>query len=103
MYKRTDESAAAVTPGILAAEAKGPFCGECYNIACNDRITNKEILNYFVREFDSKVKSAPWRPGDVMHTQADVLKAKSDFGYEPIVKFWEGLEKTIQWWGLRDG
>jgi nucleoside-diphosphate-sugar epimerase len=38
-----------------------------------------------------------------MHTQADVSKAKRDFGYEPLVYFWEGLEKTVQWWGLRDG
>jgi len=92
-----------VSANILAAESKGLFCGECYNIACNSRVSNKEILDYFVLEFDSKVKHAPWRPGDVMHTQADVSKAKCDFGYEPIVKFWEGLEKTIQWWGLRDG
>ena len=31
------------------------------------------------------------------------IKAKKDFGYEPLVKFWEGLEKTVEWWGLRNG
>jgi nucleoside-diphosphate-sugar epimerase len=92
-----------VSANILAAKAKGPFKGEVYNIACNSRVSNKEILDYFVSEFGSKVKHAPWRPGDVMHTQADVSKAKRDFGYEPLVYFWEGLEKTVQWWGLRDG
>ena len=35
-----------------------------------------------------------------MHTQADISAAQKDFGYEPKVKFWEGLEKTISWWGL---
>ena len=92
-----------VSANILAAKAPGPFKGEAYNIACNSRVANKEILDYFVSEFGSKVKHAPWRLGDVMHTQADISKAKRDFGYEPLVKFWEGLEKTIQWWGLRDG
>lgn len=92
-----------VSANILAAQSKGLFAGECYNIACNNRVSNKEILDYFVSEFGSKIKHAPWRPGDVMHTQADVSKAKRELGYEPIVKFWEGLEKTIQWWGLRDG
>ena len=92
-----------VNANILAAKSKNTFKGECYNIACNGRVTNKEILDYFVSEFGSKVKHAPWRPGDIMHTQADITKAYRDFGYEPVVKFWEGLEKTIQWWGLRDG
>ena len=92
-----------VSANILAAKAKGPFKGEAYNIACNSRVSNKEILDYFVAEFGSKVRHAPWRSGDVMHTQADVSKAKRDFGYEPLIHFWEGLEKTVQWWGLRDG
>jgi len=92
-----------VSANILAAESKGLFCGECYNIACDNRVTNKEILDYFVANFGSKVKHAPWRPGDVMHSQADISKANHDFGYKPLVNFWEGLEKTIQWWGLRDG
>lgn len=92
-----------VDANILAATAKGPFAGECYNIACNSRVANKEILEYFVSEFGSKVKNAPWRQGDVMHTQASVIKAKDDFGYEPLVNFWEGLEKTVKWWGLKDG
>jgi len=92
-----------VSANILAAEAKGPFAGERYNIACNARTTNKEILDHFVSEFGSKVEHAPWRQGDVMHTQADISKAKLAFGYEPLVSFWEGLERTVQWWGLRDG
>ncbi len=92
-----------VSANILAANSKNKFKGECYNIACNSRVTNKEILDYFVSEFNVNVKHAPWRSGDVMHTQADVSKAKKDFGYEPLVKFWEGMEKTIKWWGLRNG
>ena len=92
-----------VSANILAANAKVLFAGDCYNIACNNKVSNKEVLDYFVSEFDSKIKHADWRPGDVMHTQANISKAKHDFGYEPLVKFWEGLERTIQWWGLRDG
>ncbi len=92
-----------VSANILAAEAKGPFTGECYNIACGDRVTNNEILNYFVHHFKVKIKNAPFRVGDIMHTQADVSKAKNDFGYEPLVRFWDGLENTVKWWGLKDG
>ena len=92
-----------VSANILAAEADIQFKGECYNIACGDRTTNKEILNYLINVTPGRVivKDAPWRPGDVMHTQADITKAKKDFGYEPLVRFWDGIEKTREWWGPR--
>ena len=91
-----------VSANILAANADKKFMGECYNIACGDRTSNNEILDFFRNNFEVNVKTAPWRPGDVMHTQADVSKAKKDFGYEPLVRFWAGLEKTTSWWGLND-
>jgi len=91
-----------VSANILAANANIKFMGKCYNIACGDRTTNKEILKYFQTKFNVKVKSAPWRSGDVMHTQANISKAERDFGYKPLVRFWDGLEKTIKWWGIND-
>ena len=59
------------------------------------------LFSCFSNNFSVKVRNAPWRPGDVMHTRADINKAKEDLGYEPKVKFWEGLEKTVKWWGLK--
>ena len=91
-----------VSANILAANASGTFKGLEYNVACGDRTSNNEILNYFKEKFGDKVKvkNAPERPGDVKHTQADVSYATKDFGYKPIVMFWEGLDRTIEWWGL---
>jgi nucleoside-diphosphate-sugar epimerase len=76
--------------------------GRCYNIACGDRVSNNEILAWLKNRYGKKVKikNAPERPGDVKHTQADISKAKRQFGYDPLVRFWEGLEKTVKWWGL---
>jgi len=91
-----------VSANILASEREEPFMGETYNIACGDRTSNNEILDYFRNHFDVSVMNAPWRPGDVMHTQADITKAKNDFGYEPAVRFWEGLKRTIEWWELNE-
>lgn len=82
---------AATTSKIIAAEA--------LNVACGDRTTNREILQHLLKKFpDSKYHDAPWRLGDVMHTQADVSRTKEVLGYVPLVRFWEGLEKTIQWY-----
>jgi nucleoside-diphosphate-sugar epimerase len=91
-----------VSANILAAKRKNPFKGECYNIACNRRVSNNEILEHLKERFKDKVKvrHAPERPGDVKHTRAAIQKAKRDFGYEPLVHFWEGLEKTIRWWNI---
>ena len=87
-----------VDANILAAGASGTFSGECYNIACGDRTSNREILDYFEEKFpNAEVLDAPWRAGDVMHTQADVSAAKERFGYEPKVRLWDGLERTVEW------
>ncbi len=92
-----------VSANILAANAEGKFKGLTYNIACSDRVTNNEILKYLKSRFGNKVKVvvAPERPGDVKHTQADISEAKRDFNYKPLVYFWDGLEKTLEWWGIR--
>jgi len=95
----------AVHANILAAEADqtrfGGFKGRCYNVSCGDRTSNSEILEYLKERYShATVIDASWRPGDVMHTQADISSIRDELGYEPTVRFWEGLEKTLVWWGL---
>ena len=90
-----------VNANILALISNRTFAGECYNIACGDRTSNNQILEYFKEKFGPlNIIQAPPREGDVMHTQADILETVEDLGYTPKVRFWEGLEKTLQWWGL---
>ena len=89
-----------VNANILAAVADKQFGGECYNIACGGRVSNNEILNYLKSKFSLKIKHAPWRTGDVMHSNADIKKAEKDFGYKPLVGFWEGMERTLKWWQI---
>ena len=93
-----------VSANILAAnKVNFTFKGNAYNIACGDRTSNNEILNYLKQKFGKhvNVKHAPERAGDVKHTQADVSNATKDFGYKPLVRFWEGLERTIEWWDIK--
>ncbi len=80
---------------IIRSETKA----SCYNVACGDRISNQEILNYLKGRYPgAKYHSVPWRAGDVMHTQADINDTKEALGYVPVVKFWEGLDRTISWY-----
>ena len=91
-----------VDANVLAAFADKNFSGECYNVCCGERTTNREILEFLRDRFeDVKIVDAPWRAGDVMHTLGDYSAAQRDFGYVPKVTFWDGLEKTLQWWNLK--
>lgn len=90
-----------VSANILAAETSNKLLGKAYNVCCGNRIENREILRFLTDRFPNiEVRHAPSRPGDVMHTQGDWASAKRDFGYTPIVDFWEGLEKTLAWWEI---
>lgn len=91
-----------VQANIKAANAEKKFSGECYNVACGDRVSNNQILEFLEKKFGSlRIVNAPFRPGDVMHTQADIYNSKKDIGYEPNVMFWEGLNRTLEWWNLK--
>ncbi len=88
-----------VQANICAALTENDVAGKGYNIGSGTSITNKEILEKLSEIFgDLDVRNAPWRPGDVMHTLADISKAKKDLGYDPAFTFDEGLEKTLSWW-----
>ena len=91
-----------VNANIWAAKAERKFKGDTYNIACGRTVSNNEILEALKERFGDKVriKHAPERVGDVKHTLGDWYKSYNDFGYEPIIQFWEGFEKTIKWWDI---
>lgn len=83
---------------VKATLLDGKLNGECFNVACGERTTNNEILEYLMKRYpEAKKVDAPWRAGDVMHTQADITKASETLKYKPIIRFWEGLERTIEW------
>lgn len=77
------------------------FRGDRFNVACGDRVSNNDILNFLRDRFDEiKIENTPFRPGDVMHTQADITLTEEKIGYVPATRFWDGMELTLKWWGL---
>jgi len=89
-----------VDANIIVATAEREFSGDFFNVACGDRTSNNEILDFFKKKYkEIEIVHAPERAGDVKHTQADV-SALMELGYEPKVKFWDGLERTIKWWNI---
>ncbi len=72
--------------------------GEAINIACGERFTLIELVSMINEILGKSVEPRfePERPGDVMHSLADIRKAKELLGYEVRVGFKEGLAKTIE-------
>jgi UDP-glucose 4-epimerase len=86
-----------VDANVLALEAK-EACGQAYNIACGERVT----LNALVTELreltgaDVEPEYAPARTGDVLHSLADISRARDELGYEPAVRLSEGLARAVE-------
>ncbi len=85
---------------ILACKASSLAAGEVFNIACGQRITLNEVYNTIAKLLNKKSKPtySNDRPGDIKHSLADISKAKTLLGYEPLFNFYEGIEKTINWY-----
>jgi len=90
-----------VSANILAATSLRKFSGRCYNIACGDTVSNNQILDFFIKNFEVNIVHAPERKGDVKHTCANIERAREEIGYDPTIRFWEGLELTLKWWNLK--
>lgn len=74
--------------------------GIVMNVACGARTTLNEIiamLNAFTNQ-SLPTKFSPPRAGDVLHSQADISRARELLGYEPAVDVREGLRRTLDWY-----
>jgi UDP-glucose 4-epimerase len=95
-----------VRANLLAAEAP-KVQGEVVNIGCGEAIDLNHIVAAFNEVLGTSLEpiyETP-RPGDVKHSLADITAAKTLLGYEPPVRFSEGLRRTIEWyrWAIQTG
>lgn len=80
--------------------AKAPKAtGEAFNIASGKSHSVTELALLIAKIFHSRLKPkfGPKRPGDVMHTWADISKAKKLLGFKVGVPFEEGVRRTAEW------
>jgi UDP-glucose 4-epimerase len=90
-----------VHANLLASEAPAEnVSGKVFNVATGNRVTLNQAVE-ILREatgYCGEVRYAAERGGDVKHSLADISLAKKCFGYEPLVQFREGLERTVDWY-----
>jgi len=87
-----------VQANLLACEAPG-VGGEVFNVACGRRYTLLDLVAALNAILGTNLEPTfgPRRAGDVMHSLADIEKARRMLGYEASTSFEEGLERTAAW------
>jgi dTDP-glucose 4,6-dehydratase len=75
--------------------------GEVYNIGGGRELTNNEITTLILNAMgadESSIEYVEDRKGHDLRYSIDWAKINRELGYEPQVKFEDGLKETIQWY-----
>jgi dTDP-glucose 4,6-dehydratase len=86
--------------GIYSALMKGKS-GEVYNIGGGRELTNLEITHMILEAMgadESSIEYVEDRKGHDLRYSVDWTKINRELGYEPQVKFEDGLRDTIEWY-----
>lgn len=95
-----------VQMNILAATAPDDAKDQVYNVAVGDRTTLNTLFaairQSLVTEGAAVTQQQPeyreFRAGDVRHSQADIIKAKTLLGYDPKFRIEQGIAEAMGWY-----
>ncbi len=89
----------AVQANLLACEAAGA-AGCVFNIGTGDSISLNKTISLLgeISGNQLEAKYEPPREGDIRDSLADIRRAHDILGYEPSVRFEEGLRRTFAWY-----
>ena len=96
-----------VQANILAATTENQEAiNQVYNIAVNARTTLNQLFEMLrirlepsyahLKEFKPTYRD--FRPGDIMHSHANIAKAGKLLGYQPTHKIEDGLDAALEWY-----
>ena len=73
---------------------------EIINLGSSNPIKLREMIDIIGKKLNKKpvIEKLDMQSGDVDGTYADISKAKSLIGYEPKIKFEDGIERFIEWY-----
>ena len=86
--------------GIYSVLTNGKS-GEVYNIGGGRELTNNQITHLILEAMgvnESSIEYVEDRKGHDLRYSVDWTKINRELGYEPQVKFEDGLKKTINWY-----
>ena len=95
----------AVQANVRAALAGDEAQNQVYNVAVGERTTLSALFD-LLREglarhqvhYDREPAFADFRRGDVLHSEADIAKARSLLGYAPTHRIADGIAEALPWY-----
>jgi len=86
-----------VAANILAAESEETF--GIFNIASGKSTTVNELAGHVIGIMNSETERAyvPSRKGEVLHSLADISRAKKSLGFKPTVSIADGLRQYAEY------
>ncbi len=88
-----------VRANLLAMERKEAD-GMALNIGSGDPISVREVGSALAAALEVEIEpelTGKYRAGDIRHCFADITRAKEILGYDPKVKFAEGVRELVDW------
>ncbi len=91
-----------VAANLLAMTAAG-VSGEVFNIGCGQQSSLNELARQLgqIAGAEPQVTYLPARGGDILHSLADISKARALLGYEPAVWLGVGLQRTWEYFAAQ--
>jgi dTDP-glucose 4,6-dehydratase len=86
--------------GIHAVLTKGKS-GQIYNIGGGQELTNRELTSIILEKMgrdDSSIEFVQDRLGHDLRYSVSIEKISAALGYEPRVRFEDGISETIEWY-----
>lgn len=89
-----------IEANLKACKTSHEAAGQAYNVAYGGREYLIDIYNHLCKALDKEIEPifGPDRPGDIKHSNADIIKAKEILGYNPKWSFERGIKEAIEWY-----
>jgi len=88
-----------VRANILAMEKKEADY-EVFNVGTGQKLTISDLAGALIKKLKHKgdaLVTNKFRTGDIRHCYADITRIKEKLGFEPKVKFQDGMEDLVSW------
>jgi UDP-glucose 4-epimerase len=88
----------AVAANLAAMRHPGPLGGDAFNVGTGERIRLLDLITCLNQIFGTNLEPVfqPARAGDVRDSLASLDRIRLGLGYQPIVRFEEGLRRTVE-------
>ncbi len=89
-----------IEANLKACLAPSVASGQVFNVACGSQVTLLELCDILERLLGKSIPPvfAPPRSGDILHSNADISKARDLLGYDPEYDFERGIALAVEWY-----